>query len=52
MVTCVCPVGLSVAIRQLSEFLSGDSFLSHTECTGFQTLQQSIEGQFCFASPF
>lgn len=51
-VTCVCPVGLSVGIRQLSEFPSGDSFLSHTEHTSFQTLWQSIEGQLCFASPF
>lgn len=46
MVTCVCPVGLSVAIRRLSEFPSGDSFLSRTERTGFQTLQQSIEGHY------
>lgn len=46
MVTCVCPVGLSVGIRQLNEFPSGDSFLSRTEHTGFQTLQQSIEGHY------
>lgn len=44
MVTCVCPVGLSVRIRRLNEFPSGDSSLFRTERTGFQTLQQSIEG--------
>lgn len=51
MVTCVCPVGLSVGIRLLNEFPSGDSFLSHTERTGFQTLRQSIEGHYVFAPP-